>query len=150
MKRRYPTDPAREADDRKADDRNDDDLTNEEGLPPDIGPVDPDEAPLPESLDKGSQRTGSDTRSLGPSDSSDSGSDVSSGHAASADELLSDTDAAGTGERAGVGRRDADAADPAVDRVVGSEEAGLGAGLDEAEEARSAPAGRKNMRDAED
>lgn len=43
---------------------------------------------------------GKDTRSLGPSDSSDSGSDTLGVY--SADELASDSDAAGTGERATV------------------------------------------------
>lgn len=43
---------------------------------------------------------GKDTRSLGPSDSSDSGSDTLGVY--SSDELASDSDAAGTGERATV------------------------------------------------
>ncbi len=43
---------------------------------------------------------GKDTRSLGPSDSSDSGSDTLGVY--SADEMASDSDAAGTGERATV------------------------------------------------
>lgn len=44
--------------------------------------------------------SGKDTRALGPSDSSDSGSDTLGVY--SADELASDSDAAGTGERATV------------------------------------------------
>ncbi|HUQ24357.1 MAG TPA: hypothetical protein VM140_01715 [Burkholderiales bacterium] len=75
---------------------------------------------------------GHDTKSLGPSDTSDSGSDVNPGEASG-----SDSDSGGTGERQNVedrqGRTDADRD---VDRVVGADEAGLGRGLDEAEEAR--------------
>ena len=67
---------------------------------------------------------------IGPSDSSDSFADRP--------EQSTDTDAGGTGERISVGR------DPkselhderAPDRVVGPRDAGLGKGLDQAEEAR--------------
>ena len=67
---------------------------------------------------------------IGPSDSSDTFSDRPG--------QSTDTDDAGTGERASVGR------DPhsevhnerGVDRVVESSEAGLGGGLDQAEEGR--------------
>jgi hypothetical protein len=65
---------------------------------------------------------------LGPSDKSDTPSDRPG-------EPGTDTDSGGTGERVTVGKvpppRDAGA-----DRVVTSEEAGLGGGLDQAEEAR--------------
>src|SRR3954470_14094279 len=75
---------------------------------------------------------GHDTKTLGPSDTSDSGSDVNPGEPAG-----SDSDRPGTGERENVegeqGRTDADRR---TDRVVGANEAGLGKGLDEAEEAR--------------
>jgi hypothetical protein len=75
---------------------------------------------------------GHDTKSLGPSDTSDSGSDVNPGEPRG-----SDSDGAGTGERQNVeneqGRQDADRS---VDRIVSAEEAGLGGGLDQAEEAR--------------
>ncbi|MEA3192405.1 MAG: hypothetical protein QOD26_738 [Betaproteobacteria bacterium] len=75
---------------------------------------------------------GHDTKTLGPSDTSDSGSDVNPGEATG-----SDSDRAGTGERQNVenrqGRTDADRG---VDRVVAANEAGLGGGLDQAEEAR--------------
>ena len=75
---------------------------------------------------------GHDTKSLGPSDTSDSGSDVNPGEPAG-----SDSDRGGTGER----RTIADdqvrtGSDSGVDRVVPASEAGLGSGLDEAEEAR--------------
>ena len=43
---------------------------------------------------------GKDTRSLGPSDNSDSGSDTLGAYG---DEVASDTDATGTGERASIG-----------------------------------------------
>ena len=79
---------------------------------------------------------GHDTGSLGPSDSSDSGSDVSSGGVTSPEELISDSDAAGTGARAGPGRNEEAGEDIGVDQVVDAEDAGLGTGLDEAELAR--------------
>jgi len=68
---------------------------------------------------------------IGPSDTSDGPSDRPN-------EPETDTDAEGTGERVTTGR------DPhselhvedSTDRVVGEAEAGLGQGLDEAEEAR--------------
>jgi hypothetical protein len=84
---------------------------------------------------------GHSTRSLGPSDSSDSGSDVA-GHGA--DRYLgdlgldSDSDRVGTGEHLSAGT-EPDVrlnADQQVDRVVDEKEAGLGRGLDQAEEAR--------------
>jgi hypothetical protein len=77
---------------------------------------------------------GHDVDSLGPSDSSDSGSDVKGPGQPRRED---DSDRSGTGERASVGGnprrfdRDRDA-----DRVVGPQEAGLGGGLDQAEEAR--------------
>ena len=51
--------------------------------------------------------------------------------------LASDTDAGGTGEEAGAPGREGGAAgaDVGFDRVVGADEAGLGGGLDQAEEA---------------
>ncbi len=79
---------------------------------------------------------GSDTGSLGPSDSTDSGSDLVGARQVSADELLSDSDAAGTGDRAGVDSEDGAAEDIGFDRAIGPGEAGLGTGLDEAELAR--------------
>ena len=79
---------------------------------------------------------GSDTGSLGPSDSTDSGSDLVGTRSVSADELLSDSDAAGTGDRAGVDAEDGAGEDIGFDRAVGPSEAGLGTGLDEAELAR--------------
>lgn len=76
---------------------------------------------------------GHGTRALGPSDSSDSGSDI--GGAAAADigdaNLDSDSDRNGTGERAAVGHDDeADASDIDVDRI---EEAPEDFGEDEEE-----------------
>lgn len=94
----------------------------------------------PDNVPSG-QRTkpaGRDTRALGPSDSSDSGSDV-----AGADSLLGDidldagSDRFGTGERMAADREPArEDADRDTDRVVADTEAGLGGGLDQAEEAR--------------
>ena len=74
---------------------------------------------------------GHDVRSLGPSDSSDTGADmVGQGP-------LDDTsDRNRTGERMTVGNeRVRPGHDIGTDRVVDAEEAGLGDGLDEAEEA---------------
>ncbi len=70
---------------------------------------------------------GHDTRSLGPGDSSDSGSDMSGTDVT--DDEMTEAELAG-GEEA------ADASDISPEHVVGGEEAGLGGGLDEAEEAQ--------------
>jgi hypothetical protein len=64
---------------------------------------------------------------IGPSDSSDTFSDRP--------EKSTDTDSGGTGERRTVGKIPRPK-DQGADRVVDSEEAGLGGGLDQAEEAR--------------
>ena len=83
---------------------------------------------------------GHDTAALGPSDSSDSGSDLA---APGTDALIGDlgmdaaTDRFGTGEHLTAGK-EPDVrvnGDRGVDRIVGEEEAGLGDGLDQAEEA---------------
>ncbi len=68
---------------------------------------------------------------IGPSDSSDTISDRPG-------EPDTDSDAALTGERAAAGRdaRENRSVEFDTDRVVGEDEAGLGDGLDEAEEAR--------------
>ena len=83
---------------------------------------------------------GHDTASLGPSDTSDSGSDLA---APGTDELVGDlgmdaaSDHVGTGEHLTAGKepRMRVNGDRDVDRMIGEEEAGLGDGLDEAEEA---------------
>jgi hypothetical protein len=77
---------------------------------------------------------GHDIRSLGPSDSSDTGSDMVGTKAA----LDSTSDRHGTGERATVGTEFEvnTGADISADRVIESDEAGLGGGLDQAEEAQ--------------
>jgi hypothetical protein len=77
---------------------------------------------------------GHDIASLGPSDSSDTGADMVGTTGA----LDSTTDRQGTGERASVGSEFdvKTGADITADRVVESEEAGLGGGLDQAEEAQ--------------
>lgn len=110
---------------------------------------------------------GTDVKSLGPSDTSDSGSDMAGPGVVDADQLhldrgtnddmesgtvgkieagasvgdneMDDTsDAAGTGEHLTAGRepRIRTNEDRGVDRVVDANEAGLGSGLDQAEEAR--------------
>lgn len=127
--------------------------------------LDPDNFPIPGKRRK--TLKGHDTKSLGPSDSSDSGSDMA-GPGLTEDDMLNldrgtnqDTEAGehnvadagpsigdlgmddtsdsqGTGEHLTAGK-DPDIgvnADRGVDRVVGANEAGLGGGLDEAEEAR--------------
>jgi hypothetical protein len=76
---------------------------------------------------------GHDIRSLGPSDSSDTGADMMG-----IGGLDSTSDRQGTGERASV-ENDAEAdaaADISADDIVGATEAGLGGGLDQAEEAQ--------------
>jgi len=77
---------------------------------------------------------GHDISSLGPSDSSDTGADmvgIEGTHGSTSDRQ-------GTGERATVGTEFEvqTGADITADRVVESEEAGLGGGLDQAEEAQ--------------
>ena len=99
--------------------------------------LDPDNFP-PEPKPK--TLKGHDTASLGPSDSSDSGSDLA---APGTDALIGDlgmdaaTDRVGTGERVAAGK-EPDVrvdGDRDIDQVVGEDEAGLGDGLDQAEEA---------------
>jgi hypothetical protein len=72
-------------------------------------------------------------RSVGPSDSSDTGADM-----VGLGGLDNTSDRNGTGERASVEQNaDADsAADIETDKIVGASEAGLGLGLDQAEEAQ--------------
>lgn len=71
-----------------------------------------------------------DSRSTGPSDSSDSGADL-------ADPDSEDTsDRNGTGERIDLESDVQPDADIGADRIVTAEEVGLGGGLDQAEEAQ--------------
>ena len=85
-------------------------------------PLDPDEVPqAPEDV-------------RGPSDSSDTGADM-----AGLGRANDTSDRHGTGERASVENepeQEREGADIGADRVVDSDEAGLGGGLDQAEEAR--------------
>jgi hypothetical protein len=69
-----------------------------------------------------------DTRSIGPSGSSDSGSDLAGLDIS--DEETSERMMAGQEPEVSIG------SDIGLDRIVGPEEAGLGGGLDQAEEAR--------------
>ena len=94
-----------------------------------------DELPADEPARDAILPPGSDVRSIGPSDSSDSGSDV-----VGLSNLDSTTDRYGTGERASV-EIDAESelrpdADIEPDRVIEARQAGLGGGLDQAEEAQ--------------
>ena len=73
------------------------------------------------------RRQGRAEPKIGPSDSSDTFSDQP--------ELSTDSDAGGTGERKTV-ERVPHARDVKTDRVVEDKDAGLGGGLDQAEEAR--------------
>lgn len=99
---------------------------------------------------------GTDMKSLGPSDTSDSGQDMAGPGLVGGDALPLDRgtnddmeggtvgkidDAEGTGEHmsAGVEPRIRANQDRDFDRVVDANEAGLGSGLDEAEEARRKP-----------
>lgn len=77
--------------------------------------------------------SGLDIRTVGPSDSSDTGADMMG-----LGGLDSTTDRNGTGERASVendGDADSDV-DISADAIVDASAAGLGGGLDQAEEAR--------------
>ncbi|HEY6927655.1 MAG TPA: hypothetical protein VI653_29535 [Steroidobacteraceae bacterium] len=125
--------------------------------------LDPDDLP---GQDAAQRPRGHDIRSLGPSNSSDTGADMigpglidddalaldrgtnedtegghlsGSGAEASVGQLaLDDTsDREGTGDRASAGKEQDIrlGGDIAPDRIVGADEAGLGRGLDEAEEA---------------
>ncbi|MBH2010594.1 MAG: hypothetical protein I8H71_12905 [Xanthomonadaceae bacterium] len=80
---------------------------------------------LPEEI------SGKDMHALGPSDNSDSGSDATGAY--SDDELSSDSDSAGTGERAtvgmGRGHADADILPDQIEQPPGADE---DTGLDEA------------------
>jgi hypothetical protein len=127
--------------------------------------LDPDQFPLDDK--RRPSTPGHDVKSLGPSDSSDSGSDLAgpgvtevdllnldrgtnqdteTGRQNSADSgpsigdlgMDSDSDRFGTGEHLTAGKEPGirTNADRGFDRVVGPEEAGLGDGLDQAEEAQ--------------
>lgn len=88
--------------------------------------LDPDNFPLG---NRGQRKpTGHDIGSLGPSDSSDSGSDLV-GVRPDSDDMSLDR---GAGEDSDAGHTN----DIDTDRVVSASEAGLGGGLDQAEEAR--------------
>ena len=82
---------------------------------------------------------GHDIGSIGPSDSSDTGSDSVGPGGYDPVILGSDSDAAGTGVDPSSAERTGEepGGDIGFDRVVGAGEAGLGGGLDQAEEARS-------------
>jgi hypothetical protein len=86
---------------------------------------------------------GRDVSSLGPSDSSDSGSDTlntlrkTTPDSGIGQDSLSDTsDRAGTGERASADDDVRPDSDISPDRIVEAAQAGLGHGLDQAEEAQ--------------
>lgn len=107
--------------------------------------LDPDElADRPDADGRARLPPGHDTRTLGPSDSSDSGSDVAGADAALGDAMRSDTDASGTGEDTAADGPADTGRDISADRVVDADEAGLGRGLDEAEAAQVDPAGRRD------
>jgi len=98
----------------------------------------------PDNLPGGADRSlgrGHGTGALGPSDTSDSGSDLQG--ALSADELDSDSDSSGTGERVGIGAEEMidDAGDIDVDHVEAMPP-GVDRRLDEAELADIDPVGK--------
>jgi len=87
--------------------------------------------PLPLTMATVPSEDGHGTKALGPSDSSDSGSDVAGGDAPALlgdSDLDGDSDSAGTGERATVGRDDTQPAsrDVATDRATTADDPGLG------------------------
>jgi hypothetical protein len=95
----------------------------------------PPDTPIPEeplSADGNEILKGHGVRSLGPGDSSDTGADMMG--LGRGDDT---SDRHGTGERASVDDEPGElyAADIATDRVVDADIAGLGGGLDQAEEA---------------
>jgi hypothetical protein len=92
---------------------------------------------LPDDVE-GAEPTGHDLRTQGPSDSSDSGSDLIGAGAGVGDlELDGNSDRQGTGERTSIGNDEiADGSDILPDRIVDAQHAGLGGGLDQAEEAQ--------------
>jgi hypothetical protein len=127
--------------------------------------LDPDNFPAGKTRRK--IQKGHDTRSLGPSDSSDSGSDMAGpgyvdddalnldrgtnqdteagrDDVADAGPSIGDLDMDDNSDRFGTGEHLTAGKDPAidvdadrdVDRIVGADEAGLGGGLDQAEEAQ--------------
>ncbi len=77
------------------------------------------------------RRQGRAEPKLGPSDLSDTSADRPG-------EESTDSDSGGTGERISIGRspKSEEHDEAGVDRIVRGEEAGLGGGLDQAEEAR--------------
>jgi hypothetical protein len=77
------------------------------------------------------RRQGRAEPKLGPSDLSDTSADRPG-------EESTDSDSGGTGERVSIGRspKSEQHDEAGVDRIVRGEEAGLGGGLDQAEEAR--------------
>jgi len=77
-------------------------------------------------------RKGHDIRSVGPSDSSDTGADM----VGTGGPLDSTSDRNGTGERANAENDAESDVDLAADRIVDAEDVGLGGGLDQAEEAQ--------------
>jgi len=110
---------------------------------------------------------GHDTRSLGPSDSSDTGSDMAgpglidddalaldrgtneddeagrddvanAGNSVGDPDMGDNSDRYGTGDRRTAGKEPSagDGSDIRADRIIGADEAGLGRGLDQAEEAQ--------------
>ena len=96
---------------------------------------------------------GHDTGSLGPSDSSDSGSDLAG---PGTDRRLgdigldADSDRSGTGERMSADiEPEREVGDVDTDRVVDASEAGLGGGLDQAEEAQRGKTHYGSERDAQ-
>jgi hypothetical protein len=103
---------------------------------------------LPASDARKAFETRGGARSIGPSDSSDSGSDlIGTGLPGDAGDMADASDAAidETSDRNGTGERLGTAMDPGVranadispDREIDASEAGLGGGLDQAEEARA-------------
>ncbi|MBE3026406.1 hypothetical protein GQ37_020610 [Janthinobacterium sp. BJB1] len=103
--------------------------------------LDPDNLPLTPDRVLGS---GHGKGALGPSDSSDSGSDMQGVPGQDPEELDNDSDAAGTGDRAGVEPRNTtpDGGDIDVDHVDSLAPVRPADGLDDGERAPAAPAPR--------
>lgn len=98
--------------------------------------LDPDNTPAVGNDEGTATGKGHGIGSLGASDLSDTGSDTIGARGNSDEVLESDTDSGHTGEDVAADGTEPEPVDRGYDRVVGRDEAGLGSGLDEAEEAR--------------
>jgi len=98
--------------------------------------LDPDNVPAISGGSVQRRQRGSDLGSMGPSDTTDTGSDVAGAPGYTGEVLETSTDSTRTGEDTAVDESLETDRDRGADQVVGVGEAGLGGGLDQAEEAQ--------------